>query len=263
MSSNLFVVASVAFWNRFVDLMHGAGLRVVIGSWGVSWPRTDQITLFKDALTKTDFWAVHEYAAPRMQDGNGGWTLHYRQLITALRAANIRVPSLLITECGIDCGVLGSGEAGKGWKTCGISREQYEQQLAWYNTEVCKDPDVLGVFVFTGGPKSEWVTFEVDEVLARWIMSTHAFPVTFPLGLEKFLGNHCQKTIVPLSKDSAFQKFAQPRGWLPAGLAPDVMYDGVMYSVQPYRSPSDTSVQYIIWCKTGDWGNVKYFTRQN
>jgi len=266
MSDNLYVVASAAFWSRYVDLMHGAGLKVCIGSWGVTWPHVDQITLFKDALTKTDYWSTHEYGAPTMQSSSGDNCLHYRRLIAALRAASCRVPPLLITECGIDGGCAGQG--GCGWRMIvpATSREQYQAQIAWYNTETLKDYEVEQVFLFVAGPKPLWVSFVIDEVLARWVMNTHAFPVTFPVdqaALEKFLGDHCQKTIIPLDKNSAFQKFAQPRGWLPAGLCPDIVYNSVMYSVQPYRSPNDTSVQYIVWCKTGDWGNVKFFIRSN
>lgn len=262
MSENFFVVTQAAFESRFVDLMHGVGLKVCTGSWGVTWPRPDQITLFKDALNKTDYFSVHEYSAPTMQSDVGNNCLHYRKLLVALRAAGIRVPPLLITECGIDCGV--TGQSGKGWKTCGISREQYEQQLLWYNTEICKDPDVVAVFVFTGGPKSDWLTFEVDEVLARWIMSTHATGTTNTQAeLERFLGDKCQEIIVPLNPNGAFEKFATPRGWLAVGKGFKVSFNGVWYSAQPYRSPADISVQYIVWAVDGDWGNVHFFLRQN
>lgn len=432
MSDDNFVKASASFWSRFVDLMHSVGLLVLIGSWGVTWPRIDQIVLFKDALQKADGWATHEYSAPTMQTRTGDFCLHYRQLIAKLKNAGIRVPPLYITETGLDCGC--TGQMGKGWKTLGISREQYEAQLAWYDDELSKDPEVKCATVFTGGPKSDWVTFEVDEVLARWIAGRHTtmFPIigktfsslqfadylktvkpfvglkyivvhhtaipdastwikytqdywvnqlqsyysgqgwtacphlfisdrgvlvenplnlngrgvaghntdsvhietvgnfmqTPPMGptldflvnacasllkwaglgiggltnhrilqtvytecpgdafvatwgefqskvnalmspvidqsaLERFLGDKCQETITPLNPESAFQKFAQPRGWLPAGKGFDASFGGVLYSAQPYRSSNDTTIQYIVWCITGDWGNVKYFIRRN
>jgi len=263
MSDLNFVKAFAAYSSKAVDLMHNAGLKVCIISGGVTWPRVEQISLFRDALQKADYWSLHLYAAPTMQSPNpDDFALHHRPLIAKLKADGIRVPPLLITEAGLDGGCIGQG--GCGWKALGLSREQYQGQLAWFDSELLKDPEVLCATIFTGGPQSMWSSFEVDEQLARWMAARHVTGGEVNLAeLESFLGNECQKTIVPLNPASAFQKFAQPRGWLPAGIVPDIMYNGVMYSVQPYRSANDTSVQYILWAKTGDWGNVKYFIRRN
>lgn len=40
-------------------------------------------------------------------------------------------------------------------------------QLAWYDRELCQDDYVEAAFVFTSGPESEWVDFDVNEMLTR------------------------------------------------------------------------------------------------
>jgi len=168
-----FAQALMAFLSRYVDLMHSAGFRVAIGSFSVGWPDVGQAKMFGEAISKADYLALHEYGAPSMRDGGGFWTLRYRRTLAELEAAGIHCPPILITECGIDCGVL-PNQAGKGWKTVGISREQYQEQLAWYDTELQRDPEVLCATPFTCGPTVEWKSFEVDETLAKWIVARQA-----------------------------------------------------------------------------------------
>jgi hypothetical protein len=264
MSDLNFVKAFAAFDSRMIDLMHGVGLLYCSGTWGVTWPRVEQIMLFRDSMLKADYMSMHLYSAPTMQSNNqDDFALHHRPIIAKLKAEGVRVPPLLITEAGLDGGC--SGQGGCGWKTIfpSVSREQYQTQMSWFNTEVCKDTDLLAAFFFTGGPKSEWVSFEVDEVLARWIMSTHASPVTFPVGLEQFLGNEVQKTITPLTPSAAFERYAAPRGWLAVGRGIDVTYNGVSYSAQPYRDLVNRNTQHIVWAVTGKWDQVYHFDRPN
>ena len=262
MSDLNFVKAFAAFDSRMIDLMHGVGLLYCSGTFGVTWPRVEQIMLFRESMLKADYMSMHLYSAPTMQSNNqADFALHHRPIIAKLRAEGVRVPPILVTEAGLDGGC--AGQDGCGWKaiTPSVSREQYQAQLAWFDTELCKDPDIIAVCIFTGGPKPDWITFEVDEVLARWIMGRHS--IQGGSVLETFLGAEAQKTIIPLNPNSAFEKYATPRGWLPAGTCPDVRFNGVLYSVQPYRWSGDRAVQYIVYCITGDWGNVKHFLRQN
>ena len=170
-----FALSCAAFLARWVDLMHAEGLKTAVGSFGVGWPGDGQAPLFREALIRSDYLAVHEYAAPTMRDGSGFWTLRYRKLIAELKAAKIRIPPILITECGIDGGVL--QQSGKGYKDFGLNEEQYQKELAWYDTEISKDGEVLCATPFTCGPKKDWLSFEVTEKIANWVVQQHIIVV--------------------------------------------------------------------------------------
>lgn len=254
------VQSAAAFWSRWIDLMHNAGLLTAFGSWGVCWPMWGHAVLFRESFQKSDFWTMHEYGAPTLQTNSGEWSLRHRGVIRELRAAGVRVPPLIISEAGIDGGLC--NQAGQGWKSFGLSPEQYEQQLMWYDDELKKDSDVVTATIFLACATDiqRWGSFELDEAMCRWLASRYTGGT---MTLEQFLGAECQKTIVPLNPNSAFQKYAAPRGWIAVGQPPDVVFEGVTYSMQPYREPGNYGVQHIVYCKTGDWSHVTHFDRPN
>ncbi len=154
------------FAPRWVELMHQKGYRAVVGSFSVGWPDIGQAPMFRAMMQAADYLGLHEYAAPTMQSGNGYWTLRYRRTIKELKDAGCRVPPILITECGIDGGLVGRGRTG--WKGF-CDKVTYQAQLAWYLAEINKDAEVLCAAPFVSGPSPDWVSFDVDEGLARWI----------------------------------------------------------------------------------------------
>jgi len=160
------------FTVRWIELMHGIGKRTVALCLSVGWPdQPGHILDFAPALALADYWALHEYSAPMMQSGESWYCLRYRRTVQALRDAGRRVPPLLITECGIDGGVLKSPQGRTGWKTHARDEEDYMGQLAWYDREMCKDEYVKAAFIFTSGPESDWVDFDVNETLTRKLVA--------------------------------------------------------------------------------------------
>ncbi len=57
------------------------------------------------------------------------------------QARGLPLRPFLITECGIDLGLVGRGR--KGWRSAGLSAEEYVRQLAWYNAELARDDYVI------------------------------------------------------------------------------------------------------------------------
>jgi len=167
-----FRAALDGFTYRWIELMHSINKRTVILCLSVGWPdKPEHILEFAPSLQHTDYWALHEYSAPTMQHDAGWHCLRYRRTVQALRDAGHRVPPLLITECGIDGGVLKPPQGKTGWKTHARDEEDYMGQLAWCDRELCQDGYVKAAFIFTSGPESEWVDFEVNEVLTRKLVA--------------------------------------------------------------------------------------------
>ena len=58
-------------------------------------------------------------------------------------------------------------------------------QLAWYDRELCQDDYVKAAFIFTSGPESDWVDFDVNENLTRKLVnhinSSSPLPVEPPI----------------------------------------------------------------------------------
>lgn len=107
--------------------------------------------------------ALHEYDAPDMRRLETWLCLRYRRVYDIL-PADLKSLPLLITECGIDGGVLGApSAAAAGWRNY-ATPEQYAEQLRWYDSEIAKDPYVLGATVFTAGNADMWGSFDVTGV---------------------------------------------------------------------------------------------------
>ena len=204
------------FLVRWVELMHSIQKLTVILCLSVGWPdKPEDILDFVDALALTDYWSVHEYSAPAMQDAAGWHCLRYRQTVQALRDAGHRVPPLLITECGIDGGVINQGRTG--WKTHARDEEDYMGQLAWYDRELCQDDYVKVAFIFTSGPESDWVDFDVNENLTRKLVnhinSSSPLPVEPDGPTDDELRNLAWNSIgVPYTPTHAFVLYAKEHG---------------------------------------------------
>ena len=156
--------ALVKFTRQWVKVMHQNGLRTVALCLSVGWPDVGTAGELAGALEESDYWSVHEYAAPRMDSGQSWYCLRYQRTVAELRVAGARIPPLIISECGIDGGV--AGRPGVGWKGY-TTREDYLEQLKWYDGELRKDDTVLAATVFTSGPNADWQQFDMDEELSK------------------------------------------------------------------------------------------------
>lgn len=158
-----------AEWSR---IMREHGLRVVVGNFSERNPADGTIAEFARMLSTADYLGLHCYGAPTMQTEPEGHVLRYRQLVGELDNAMVRCPPVLLTECGVDLGIIGKGR--KGWQKAGYDWATYRDGLAWYDRELCKDEIIAGAFVFTAGGTGDWVTFDISEKQAADLARTLA-----------------------------------------------------------------------------------------
>jgi len=246
------------FTSRWTELMHAHGYKVAVWSLSVGWPNEyGDVLDLAPSLADADFVALHEYSAPEMSSQQGWLCLRYRRTVDILREAGIRIPPVLITETGIDGGVISRPKTG--WKTFG-DREHYQQSLRWYDEEISRDDYVECATIFTSGAYSDWEDFEFDEALSGWLSAQYDHP---PTDLERIIGDAMQDWILPLNPNAAFQKAALPLGRLPQSREWQIEVDGRPYVYQAYRHPKEPDVQYCIYAIENDWSNLKWFTRDN
>ncbi|MCE5260274.1 MAG: hypothetical protein LLG44_14630 [Chloroflexi bacterium] len=185
-----------AFEAERVRLMDELGLKAAIGNFSTGTPEADEFEAFLPAVAAAKRYggilALHEYSAPTLRDGvnaaipgaadidgAGALTLRYRYWYDHyLRPQDLVIP-LVITEAGIDGGVLGTGAEGKGgwrdWLDEGALGEStpaaaadYLGQLSWYDDELRRDPYVLGFAIFNAGtPSGQWASFDITELLPQ------------------------------------------------------------------------------------------------
>ncbi|KKL78326.1 hypothetical protein LCGC14_2025950, partial [marine sediment metagenome] len=127
---------------------------------------------------------LHEYSAPDMywlfDDASGeGWlTGRYRKVYRQFLIPDNMVIPLVITECGIDGGVLGTpDDIGRGWKTY-QSADAYVEQLKWYDGLLKEDGYVLGATIFSLEIPNWWdfdIGGRVRELLTDYVRSSSLY----------------------------------------------------------------------------------------
>ncbi|MEA3459407.1 MAG: hypothetical protein U9R11_01815, partial [Chloroflexota bacterium] len=168
---------------RYVDfeverarIMHEEGFEVVVGNFSTGHPDLDMWEHFLPALREGDFLGLHEYDAPTMRRWETWLCLRYRRIYD--RLPQDARPPLIITECGIDGGVI-PGHGLEGWKKF-VSEEEYLSQLKWYDGELQKDDYVIGATIFLFGCYPQWESFdiagEMADKLSAYIQSTQVAP---------------------------------------------------------------------------------------
>lgn len=188
-------------WNWFVQfegqracLMRYYGYKTVIGNFSTGRPEFNEMLMFLPAIRIGikcgAILGLHEYSAPNMQFGyslaiphrpafpnRGLLTFRYRYWYEDIfKPLNLPI-SLVITEAGVDGGV-GGGRPGPaavgGWldftrywqdQGWGDGADVYTGQLAWYDSEMRRDPYVIGATIFTAGRPGGWDSFNVENVL--------------------------------------------------------------------------------------------------
>jgi len=182
--------------------MQAQGLRAVVGNFGVGWPLTYQdMESFLPALEAAHrcggLFGLHEYNSPTFQCGVdqnvanlipgaplinnvpiGYRTLRYRLWYEGLlKPRGLGDLPLILTEIGIaggppggPCNDPGSKDAWKGYQAWWVQQgfgpngpQAYVNLLAWYDSELRKDPYVIGATMFPAG--SGWDSFNVHDIL--------------------------------------------------------------------------------------------------
>ncbi|MBM3188114.1 MAG: hypothetical protein FJZ90_05260 [Chloroflexi bacterium] len=173
------------------------GLKVAIGNFSAGTPEATQFAKFLPAIAVAKQYggilAVHEYSAPTMRHGVGAGipglenrhdfgalTLRYRFWYGFYLQPNDLVVPLVVTEAGIDGGVLRDGEdRPMGWRDFTVSRdrregtpaqplESYLEQLSWYDDELRRDSYALGFAIFNVGDSGgQWASFDLTDYLPQ------------------------------------------------------------------------------------------------
>jgi hypothetical protein len=193
------------FTCKLAEIMADHDRRLVAPNLSVGWPRFEDMWMF-DAIAETlidyDGWfSVHEYSAPRMQDGVGYYCLRYRELVKRMGVT----PRMMITECGIDGGVI--GEPRKGWQHY-TTRTDFIEQLSWYAGEL--DDYVDMAFPFIWEPEATWTSFDCGPI-SEWLRKAWQADAT----LGQRISDEMQRHIIPANPDAAFDKYAAKYGWYP------------------------------------------------
>ena len=264
----------VEFTARWIQIMHTRGYKVVIGSFSVGCPQgePDEVKakwkLIGPVLEEADYLGLHEYSAPTMQHDQGSLCLRYRMVVRLLKEMGFHIPPILITECGIDGGVMDPAHPRTGWLTWCTDRQKYLEQLIWYDEEIEKDnaepgpPQILAATIYNCGYYEPWANFELDEelfrLIVRYILSNP--PDEEGLDFEVQLGDLMQRFVIPQTPGHALFDYGIERGWHTAS---SEKYDVVAgFASQIFFSPED-NVQHVVWAKIGQWGNIQHFDRAN
>lgn len=167
----------VRYTECLAEKIASAGYRPVVATYGVGgipadkkqWPILDaMIPALRAAKQCGGAWACHGYTLEYSKDYEveKWYSLRYRQTYAYLREKFPEVADLpmILSEGGVDK----QGDPDKdGWQARG-SKEKYEDWLTWYDSEICKDPYVLGVTLFKIGSPDTWKSFDLEPV-AGWL----------------------------------------------------------------------------------------------
>jgi hypothetical protein len=182
-----------AFEAERVNALAKLGLKAAIGNFSAGTPEANEFGAFLPAVEAAKahggILAVHEYSAPSMRDGvgagipgleatdsHGALTLRYRFWYQHFLQPNDLVIPLVVTEAGIDGGVLqGMQPQLFGWRDfqeglpegmSALTWQDYAAQLSWYDDQLRSDPYVLGFAIFNAGdPDGQWASFDVTDKL--------------------------------------------------------------------------------------------------
>lgn len=118
-----------------------------------------------------DYFTFHGYWAPPTVPPEDLWhCLRYRMNYRYLREEGFNPPPGIGTEAGIDAGVIGRGRIS--WIGLGLTAEEYLSQIDRFNTELNKDPDIIGMTIYGLNPFPMWEDFRIngaveDGIIAR------------------------------------------------------------------------------------------------
>jgi len=153
--------------------LHRAGLKAAVGGFSTGTPDIALWPFFYPALEYADALHLHEYDAPSMRRLSS-WLCGRFVRVYKMLPPELRKP-MIISECGVDGGVLGHGRAG--WKRY-LDASAYMADLAWYDRLMKSHSDrwpILGAAIFCSGGFG-WDSYSVDgallDLLTRYIVST-------------------------------------------------------------------------------------------
>lgn len=122
------------------------------------------------------FIGFHEYDAPTMdrihlediaKGGGGYWHCgRWKRAARAIRDIFGKTPKFIITECGVDFGVL--GQHGKGFRSiyppdldASVRSYAGDHSLRWYKKLLDEDVNVFGATIFLESGGNDWADFDI------------------------------------------------------------------------------------------------------
>jgi len=139
------------------------------------------MTALGSAITEVDYFACHCYWCPPDVPPTDTWhALRYRMNVQYLVEAGFPRPQVVITESGIDGGVI--GQTGMGYRSYGISESAYLAQIEQFDAELRKDSYVVGATIYGANPNPLWETFRLSDGMQQQIIDSaqEVTPVTEP-----------------------------------------------------------------------------------
>lgn len=157
---------------RFCELAAEYGFKVAVGNFSVGQPEVNLFRIFaEEAMPGAAALSCHEYWLNGIR-GISWWQYRYIEFLKSIDPL-LRRP-VLITECGIDRGLEKPPQprATAGWRSSGISADEYTRQLDEYWRGL--GPEVIGIMVFNCGSlpgKNQWHDFEIGDVspIQQWM----------------------------------------------------------------------------------------------
>lgn len=128
-----------------------------------------------DGLLACNGWlGLHQYGAPTLQSNAADLSLRHRKVYPLLTPEARALLKVVVTECGLDFGI---GRPTDGFPTSGGYRampqinddEDYwikslTSQLAWWDSELAKDPYVIATTLYGYAMEHPWETFDVSAI---------------------------------------------------------------------------------------------------
>lgn len=205
-------------------------------------------------LRECDYLSLHEYSAPRMQDLQGFLCLRYRH-VWGLLPEDARRP-IIISETGIDGGVIPGGSmAQKGW-TFFTSEEGYLHELQWYDDNLLIDDYVVGATIFSLNPWGIQGSFGIAQAdkIRSYIGQGGAPPPLHPPAqtLEEAVRAAAEAVPwMPVNNTAALWRYAKLNG------LQDQQTDEIHFTFEGDEYLAQVFNLGIPYVKVGDWGNIK------
>jgi len=166
------------FWVQLTKRIASAGFRPCVGSIAVGNPpgTVDEIFAKLDAFVPAlraakqfcGAWSYHAYSLEYTTDlGVERWySLRYRLFYEFLKSRHPDIADipLILTEGGID---RAGNPKTDGWRARGDS-EKFQRWLQWFDSELRKDKEVIGVTLFQIGDPQGWWSFDLEPI-ADWL----------------------------------------------------------------------------------------------
>jgi len=280
-----------AYWLGCLDEADAQGIKIAIGHIPEGNPAADQ-GLTGDAARASERWKLeqmvpavkacaqrghylgwHAYWHPQVEGPAGRWHALGRIKWTIDQFLSMGVsPSLrvIVSEFGID-GLI--QQKIEGWRALSTP-DAYRAGLIEAETYARTIPQILSLCLFTVGWEPPWQTYDHDEAFLRSLIepvralgapaqSSSSGGSGNPSQVETVIGAEAQKHILPLNPNAAFEKAGAAQGLLPASQEFDITVNGVTYRAQAYRSPGARQWQHIVYCRVGEWNNLRWFKRKN